>query len=320
MEERTVLSVDLGATRTRVAVVREDGEVLARMEGLTPQNAGAEGVVEQVLALSREVSQQVPRRHAAMGVAVAGLVAGAEGRVVAAPNISGFRDVPLAALLEARAGVPVFIENDASAAALGEFRYGAGRGTRHLLHATLGTGIGGGIVIDGRLYRGARGFAGEIGHIVLDPSGPRCGCGGRGCLEALASGVALANRARKLLAAGRAPLLRELVGEREPTGEDLYEAAKRGDVAAEAEVRNAGHLLGLGLASLLNVLNPDALTLSGGLLAMGEMYLGPMREAMRAVPFVASAATSVRLTELGDDTGLLGAAAVAFARLDERAS
>jgi len=320
MEQRTVLAVDLGGTRTRVAVVREDGAVLARVEGLTPQDGGAEAVVERMLAFAQQVAREAPGRHAALAVAVAGLVAGDEGRVVAAPNIAGFRDVPLAALLEAGAGMPAFVENDASAAALGEFRFGAGRGARHLLHATLGTGIGGGIVIDGRLYRGARGFAGEIGHIVLDPGGPRCGCGGRGCLEALASGLALARRARKLLDTGRAPILREIVGDREPTGEDLFEAAKRGEVAAEAEVRNAGYLLGLGLASLLNVLNPDLLTLSGGLLAMGEMYLGPMREAMRSVPFVAAAATSVRLTALGDDTGLLGAAAVAFARLDERAT
>jgi glucokinase len=197
---------------------------------------------------------------------------------------------------------------------LGEFRFGAGRGTRHLLHATLGTGIGGGIVVAGRLYRGAKGLAGEIGHIVIDPRGPKCNCGSRGCLEALVSGVAFAGRAERLIASGKTPILAGLVGEREPKGRDLYAAAERGEKLAEAEIRNGGHLLGLGLGSLINVLNPDAVTLSGGLLNMGDMLLGPMREAMYSIAYGPASGTIVRLSELGDDAGILGAAAVAFER------
>jgi len=310
-----VLAVDLGATRMRAAAVSAAGVLRGRAERRTPEGSDPESVVAALVDLLRSVRERAPEAEAVC-VAAAGLVAGDEGRIVVAPNIPGFRDIPLAALLTERLGLPAFVENDASAAALGEFRFGAGRGVRHLLHATLGTGIGGGIVIDGRLYRGAKGFAGEIGHIILDPSGPRCGCGARGCLEALASGTAFAQRARRLVESGKAPILAELTAGREPTGEDLLAAARAGDLAAEAEIRNGGHMLGLGLASLLNVLNPDVLTLSGGLLAMGELLLEPMRRAMRALPYGPAAGTAIRLTELGDDAGLLGAAAVAFERLE----
>lgn len=316
----TVLAVDLGATWMRVAVVTDEGKVLARQERATPGGPEPGAVVDGLADLLREVWRESATEPKAACVAAAGLVAGDEGRVVVAPNIPGFRDAPLAELLSQRLGIPVFVENDASAAALGEHRFGAGRGVRHLLHATLGTGIGGGIVIDGRLYRGAKGFAGEIGHIVLDPAGPRCGCGARGCLEALVSGTAFARRARRLLETGKAPILATLVDGREPTGEDLLAAARAGDLAAEAEIRNGGHILGLGLASLLNVLNPERLTLSGGLLAMGELLLEPMHRAMRSLPYGPAAGTDIRLTELGGDTGLLGAAAVAFDRLEQELS
>jgi glucokinase len=211
--------------------------------------------------------------------------------------------------------MPVYIENDANAAALGEFRFGAGRGTRHLLHATLGTGIGGGIVIDGRLYRGAKGFAGEIGHMIIDPAGPVCACGSRGCLEALVSGTAFAERARRLAATGKVASLEAIAAKRRLNGTDLLAAAHTGEALAEAEIRNGGHFLGLALGGLANVLNPDAITLSGGLLGMGELLLGPMRAAMSSIAYGAASGTPVRLTELGDDAGLLGAAAVAFERV-----
>jgi len=313
---RTVIAADLGGTHLRAALVAESGEVLVRRDLRTPPAATGAAIVDEICGLLAEVAGVAPERPAAACVATAGLVNADEGKVIIAPNIPGFRDLHLTGPIRLRIGIPAFIENDASAAALGEFRYGAGRGLRHLLHATLGTGIGGGIVIEGRLYRGAKGLAGEIGHIIVDPAGPVCNCGSRGCLEALVSGVAFAGRARRLLATGRSHILRGVVADREPTGADLYEAATAGDTLAEAEIRNAGHTLGLGLGSLVNVLNPDAVTLSGGLLAMGEMLLGPMRKAMYSLAYGPAAGTVVRLSELGDDTGLLGAAAVAFERLD----
>jgi glucokinase len=311
-----VLAADLGGTNLRAGVVDERGAVLVRDEVATPDTATPETIIDLVVGLLAEVAARAPHPPVAACIATAGLIDADRGRVIIAPNIPGFRNLVLTAPVSERLGIPAYIENDASAAALGEHRFGAGRGTRHLLHATLGTGIGGGIVIDGRLYRGAKGLAGEIGHIILDPAGPRCNCGSRGCLEAMVSGVAFAERARKLIAEGRAPHLARIAAEREPTAGDLHAAALAGDMAAEAEIRHGGHLLGLALGSVVNVLNPEAVTVSGGLLAMGEMLLAPMREAMYSLAYGPAAGTLVRVSELGEDAGLLGAAAVALERLE----
>jgi glucokinase len=312
---RTVLAADFGGTHLRAALVNEDGVVVHRHDLQTPAEATPESIIGQVVDLLAQTAAGADTPPSGVCIATAGLIDADAGKVILAPNIAGFRNLVLTTPISERLGVPAFIENDASAAALGEFRFGAGRGTRNLLHVTLGTGVGGGLVIEGRLYRGSRGLAGEIGHIVIDPAGPRCGCGSRGCLEAMMSGIAFAERARRLIAANKSDALRDAVGSREPTGADLYQAAKLGDIASEAEIRNGGHLLGLGLGSLINVLNPDAVTLSGGLLAMGEMLLAPAREAMFSLAYGPAAGTEVRLGELGDDGGLLGAAAVAFERL-----
>ncbi len=311
---RTVLAADFGGTNLRAAIVEESGDMLERHDIPTPAEATPGAILMRIAELLAGILPATGPRPLAACLAVPGLINADEGRVIVAPNIAGFRNLVLTTPIEERLGIPTYIENDASAAGLGEFRFGAGRGTRHLLHATLGTGIGGGIVIDGRLYRGAKGLAGEIGHIVMDPGGPLCNCGSRGCLEALVSGWAFAERSKRLIASGKAPMLAGLVGDREPKAIDLFAAAQQGELVAEAEIRNGGHLLGLGLGGLVNVLNPDAVSLSGGLLNMGEMLLGPLREAMYSIAYGPASGTLVRLSELGDDAGLLGAAAVAFER------
>ncbi len=313
---RTVVAADFGGTHLRAAIVDEAGKILERRELHTPAQSTPTAMIQRVVDLLAETAALADPPASAACVATAGLIDADKGKVILAPNIAGFRNLVLTTPITERLGIPAYIENDASAAGLGEFRFGAGRGTRHLLHATLGTGIGGGIVVDGKLYRGATGLAGEIGHIIIDPRGPRCNCGSRGCLEAMVSGVAFAERARVLIETDRSRVLKELAGYNEPTGEHLYQAAKLGDSTCEAEIRHGGHLLGLGLGGLVNVLNPDAVTLSGGLLAMGEMLLAPMREAMHSIAYGPASGTIVRLSELGDDAGLLGAAAVAFERLD----
>ena len=313
---RTVLAADFGGTHLRAAVVDHDGNILSRVDHPTPEEATPQSVIARVVDLLAEAAGAAPIRPSAACIATAGLINADEGKVILAPNIPGFRNLNLTNPVTERLGAPAFIENDASAAALGEFRFGAGKGTRHLLHATLGTGIGGGIVIDGKLYRGARGLAGEIGHIILNPAGPKCNCGSRGCLEAMVSGVAFAERARRILEQGKSRVLHEIVGYDDPSATHLYIAASKGDQLCEAEIRHGGHLLGLGLGSLVNVLNPDAVTLSGGLLSMGDMLVGPMREAMYSLAYGPAAGTLIRLSTLGEDAGLLGAAAVAFERLD----
>ena len=311
-----MLAADFGGTHLRAALVSEDGTILHRREHQTPQSATSQSIIGEVVELLASVAELGSERPDAVCIATAGLIDAERGRVILAPNIPGFRNLVLTTPIAERLNIPAFIENDASAAALGEFRFGAGRGTRHLLHATVGTGIGGGIVIDGKLYRGARGLAGEIGHIILDPAGPRCNCGSRGCLEAMVSGVAFAARAQRLIESGKSVLLKEIAGYRDATAVDLYTAATKGDQLCEAEIRHGGHLLGLGLGSLVNVLNPDAVTISGGLLAMGEMLLGPMKAAMYSLAYGPAAGTLLKVSTLGDDAGLLGAAAVALEYLE----
>lgn len=313
---RTVLAADFGGTHLRAAIVSEEGHVLLRDEHPTPLESTPQAIVARVIDLLAGTVAASGASPTAACIATAGLINAEEGKVIIAPNIPGFRNLVLTTPVAERLGIPAYIENDASAAALGEFRFGAGRGTRHLLHATLGTGIGGGIVIDRRLYRGAKGLAGEFGHIILDPAGPRCNCGSRGCLEAMVSGVAFAERARRILSQGKSAILKELAAGAPPTAVHLAAAAASGDAVCEAEIRHGGHLLGLALGSLVNVLNPDLVTLSGGLLSMGDMFLGPAREAMYSLAYGPAAGTLIRLSELGDDAGLLGAAAVAFEHLD----
>lgn len=312
---RIVVAADFGGTHLRAALVTAEGSVLGRRDVRTPTSeVPPEKTIAGVIGLLATVAQGSPDRPVAACIATAGIVDSMAGKVIVAANIPGFRNLQLADPVSAKLGMPVYVENDASAAALGEARFGAGRGASSLLHVSLGTGIGGGIVLDGQLYRGAKGLAGEIGHMIIDPAGPRCVCGSRGCLEAMASGSALAERARKLIESGRAPMLQEIVGYREPSATDLFTAAGRGDKLCEAEIRHAGHVLGLGLGSLINVLNPEVITLSGGMLSMGEMLLDPMRKAMYSLAYGPAAGTIVRVSELGDSGGLLGAAAVAFSR------
>jgi glucokinase len=305
-----ILAADFGGTRLRAAVVDETGAVSGRREVESPDQR--EGVLPIVLSLLEATVEEAGGHVDACCIASAGMIDAVRGRVIISPNIPGFRGLELTGPVAERLGIPAYIENDASAAALGEFRFGAGREYRHFAHLTLGTGIGGGLVLDGRLYRGARGFAGEFGHMTIDPTGPDCSCGSRGCVEAFASGTAFARRAKRLVESGRSRILAEVVGADEPSGEHLLAAAQNGDALSEAEIRNGGHCLGLGVGSLINLLNPEAITLSGGLLAMGDLYLEPMKKAIAATAFGPTTGVAIRLSELGDDAGLLGAAAVAL--------
>jgi len=310
-----ILAADVGGTNLRAALVDASGAILSHDDDPNPGGTAPE-VVAHMNALFARVLATAPEQPAAISIAMAGLVDAGRGRVLVSPNIPGFRDTPVVDDVRAHTGLPTFIENDASAAALGEARFGAGRGLRHLLHLTLGTGIGGGIVINGRLYRGANGLAGEIGHTILDPAGPPCNCGSRGCVEAIVSGTAFARRAAVLVESGRSPALAAITAGRAPTGVDLFLAAQQGDQVAEAEIRHGGHMLGLATGSAVNLLNPEAVTLSGGLLDIGEMLLAPMRDAMYSLPYGPASGTRILLSELGDMTGILGAAAVGFEHLE----
>ncbi len=311
------LAIDLGATNLRAAIV-EGPRVLARRSTATCAWNGPQAVVERMLELAREVTLANPIPVAALGVAAPGPLDPARGVIFEAPNLPGFREEPVTEILSEGLGLRTFLINDADAAALAEHRYGAGQRRRHMLYLTISTGIGGGIIVDGQLVRTDVGMAGEVGHIVVDVNGELCGCGGRGCLEAMASGTAIARMARSFIDKGVPTILAQLEAEggRPVTAEMVAAAALKGDVVAQGIFRRAGCYLGIGLISLIHVLNPDVVILGGGVMAAGELLLAPAQEEIhRRALHERYAHVPIRRAELGDDAGLVGAALWAEKRI-----
>ncbi|MBI4497397.1 MAG: ROK family protein [Chloroflexi bacterium] len=308
-----VVGVDLGGTKIAVAVADTEGRIQARQSAPTPAAAGPEAVVAAIVALVQRTVAGLAlagTRLAALGVGVPGPVETGRGLVWTAPNLRGWIEVPVRDLLERPLGVPVFVENDAKAAALAEHRSGAGRGCQHMVYLTVGTGVGGALVLDGRLYRGASESAGEIGHMILQRDGPLCGAQHRGCLESLASGPALARAARARLEAGRPSLLRDLVaGDLERlTAHHLHQAAQQGDPLALAVLEDGAAYLGQAIASLADILNPELVVIGGGVAQVGEMLLAPVRREAYRLAF-ARAAEVLRIVpgELDAAAGVVGA-------------
>jgi glucokinase len=313
-------AVDLGGTKILSLVVDGGGSVLG--DDLRPTEAagGPDVVLGRIESSLRSAmaAAGVPALSA-LGVASPGPIDLARGAVVGAPNLPGWRDVPVASWLSRRFGCPALLENDANAAAWGEFTFGAGRGTHHLIYLTISTGIGAGLILDGRLYRGRDGAAGEIGHIALVPDGPPCACGSSGCLEALASGTAIPRRLQEAIEAGTVPTLAAFAAGDKPSIELLVRAASHPDAAIRAEAgsvwQELGCHLGRGLAAIVNIFNPDAVVVGGGVLmteqvrgyllepAIAQMRAHALKLSQQGVPFLRPA--------LADRSGALGAAALA---------
>jgi len=308
-------AVDLGASKILSVIAEADGRRLGEDWRATDAEEGPERALERIVdSLEKALAEAAVQRSdlAAVGVCSPGPCDTEAGVLKWGPNLPAWRDVPISRYLEDRLGVPARLENDGSAAAVGEHVYGAGRGCQHMIYITVSTGIGGGLIIDGRLYRGATGVAGELGHMTIDPDGPRCGCGNHGCLEALASGTAIAARGEELVARGGSPLLARLAQEEgELTAETVSQAADQGDVACQGIIRQAGCYLGIGLASYLNIFNPQIIVIGGGLSKVGEPLLGPARAEMEARAFPeAVKAVQLKPAELGDYAGVMGMVAL----------
>ncbi|GAA0953945.1 ROK family glucokinase [Actinocorallia libanotica] len=308
------IGVDVGGTKVAAGVVDEQGRILEKLRRPTPsknpeETAGA--IADLVGRLKAEHRDVV-----AVGLGAAGFVDESRSVVLFAPNLA-WRDEPIKDKVEQRVGLPVVVENDANAMAWGEARFGAGRGERYLVCITLGTGIGGGIIVDGRLYRGRYGIGAEFGHIRVVPDGRRCGCGNRGCWEQYASGNALAHEARDLARVnpGWAARMIELSGGSAEviTGLAVSQAAREGDPAALECFQSVAEWTGQGMADLAATLDPGAFIIGGGLSAVADLLLEPIKKAF------ANAVTghghrrpsAVRVAELGPDAGIVGAADLA---------
>jgi glucokinase len=307
------IGVDIGGTKVAAGVVDDDGRVLARTRRPTPSTSpeDVEGVIAACVAELR-----TGHDVAAVGIGAAGFIDHHAGAVLFAPNLA-WRDEPLRDAVAARTGLPVVLDNDANAAAWAEYRFGAGRGEDHLVVVTVGTGIGGGLVTGGQLYRGRWGIAAEFGHMQVSQSGRRCGCGQHGCWEQYCSGRALLHEAREIadVQPGYGRRLLELGGGR-PEGIEAPEvtaAAREGDPAALDCFDEIGTWLGQGLADLAALLDPGAFVVGGGVADAGELLLGPARRvfAERLTGTRSRPQAEIRLAELGNEAGLVGAADLA---------
>ncbi|MCC6143082.1 MAG: ROK family protein, partial [Candidatus Hydrogenedentes bacterium] len=237
------------------------------------------------------------------------------------PNLPGWKNVPLAQEMEKRIGIPCFVDNDANVACFGEFWMGAGQGTQNMAVLTLGTGLGGGVVVFGQLLRGIDGTAGELGHLKVQRDGRQCGCGGKGCIEQYASVTGMLKTMEEGLARGEASVLRDLHGGdiNEITGKDISDAAAGGDAFAKWVIEETGTWLGLAISSIINYQNPEKIVLCGGMIAAGEMLFEPVRRVARENTFeVPMNRCQIVPAGLGSDSGVLGAAGCALARFEER--
>lgn len=314
-QTEVVFAADLGGTHLRVATIDRTGKIYYRQMQATPQAEKPNEIVRVLIEGVRQSERSTAEQGgviSTLSVVVPGTVNVAEGVVVKAPNVPCLDGFRLAAALESELERPVVLENDANAAALGEMWCGAGRGYRSLICVTLGTGVGGGIILDGKLWRGADGSAGEIGHIGLDPfAGVACTCGSRGCLEVYASATAVVRMTRE----GQPRYPNSILhNTQDLTSARIYQAGREGDELAIEVFRRMGVYLGIGLASLINVLNPEIIVIGGGLANGWELFEKYMHQQVieRAFPLPARRVKIVR-AECGDDAGLLGAAQLAFA-------
>lgn len=311
----SIVAVDLGGTQIRTALFDRQGKIIHRQRRDTLAAEGLQPVLERIKTSIREVASE--QGTEAITIGCPGPLNPWEGIVYRPPNLPGWRDVPLALLMQQDFGVPVYLENDANLAAMGEHRFGAGRGFSDLVYMTISTGIGGGIISGGKLLRGAKGMAGEVGHMVLDAdeSAPMCGCGNRGCLEALANGPAIARQARERIAAGEKSAMLGLVNgdPQRITARIVAQAAEAGDPLARELMEGVGYYIGLGISILINVLNPQAIILGGGVSQSLPLFQKPLEAAVEAHA-LPSARNGVRLlpAALGDDSGLFGGLALAL--------
>ena len=319
--KKHVVGIDIGGTKLATVVADNTGHILEKVRKPTLSEKGPEYAIRLLFDMVREVVSQADLEQkaiSAIGVSCGGPLDTKTGIVYSPPNLPGWDALPLKAQLESEFLVPVTIENDANASALAEFRFGGGRGYSAVLYMTMSTGIGGGIVIDGQVYHGANDSAGEVGHQILLPNGPRCGCGKQGCLEALCSGPAIARRAQ-------AAIQKQLVDEKPRTAmltladgriedvksEHVLAAARTGDALASELVQETAYYMGWGIANLVNILNPDIVLLGTIAVAAGDLLLDPIRETVSKFAMTRPAeAVHIAPAQLGDALGDLAAVAL----------
>jgi glucokinase len=310
VDQELVFAVDLGGTYLRTALVDGSGKILQQRKQPTPKGDSPDCVVDALAAAARDANGGTGPRIARASIMVPGAVDNQNAVVVQAPNLPSLTNFPLKAVLQERLSWPVLLENDANAAAVGEMWLGAARGCRDVVSVTLGTGVGGGVILDGELWRGAHGSAGEIGHTTVDPfSGVKCKCGNTGCLELFASATAIVRITREDLP--RFP--QSMLSSEKLTAEKVYDAGRDGDELALSVFRKFGMYLGIGLANLINIIDPEIIVIAGGVVNGWDLFARDMlREVNERAVRATAAQVKIAAAQCGDNAGLLGAARLAF--------
>ena len=317
-----VVGVDMGGTKLLAAVINAKGEIVQQAKRATKPKKGPEEVIERITRCIREAidgAELKPSQIRAIGIGSPGPLDPETGVIIFAPNL-GWSNVPLKAKLEANLSIPTFVDNDVNVGTLGEYAFGAGQGVKNLVGIFVGTGIGGGIILDGKLFHGVNKTAGEVGHMIVEVKGPRCSCGNFGCLEAVASRTAITRDLQKaILKKGKKSKLTELNGGNLDLirSKAIARAVKHGDKPTIKVVQRAAKYLGISVASIVHFLNPEMVVLGGGVVeAMGDSLLDPIRHAAAeyALPTTMDGVQIVAAT-LGDNAGVIGASVLARERL-----
>jgi glucokinase len=311
---KVVLACDLGGTNLRMALVSKDGEIIYQLNDETPKEK--EEIIKRLTLLASMCSseaQKIGYEVKALGIAAPATLNSKEGIILEAPNVPALNDLPICTILEHNLGIKCFLENDANAAAIGEQYFGAAKGVNSLLMITLGTGVGGGIILDNKLWCGADGTAGEIGHIVVEPMGAPCGCGSRGCLEQYSSASAIVRMAKEMRIDYPESILYSKLFF---SAKEVYEAGKKGDKLALKVFEQMGFYLGIALAGLINVLNPEAIVIGGGASKGWELFIPHTIEQIQKRAYKQPAQRAKLLkAKLAEMAGVLGIAKITFDKI-----
>ena len=316
MTPRETIGVDLGGTKMAVGVV--DSEQKVHYQGSEPSTGLSEDALVEELAKELTEAKQARPDVLAAGLGIPATIDFERGLAIHAVNLT-ITDVPIRDLMQERIGLPVFVDNDANVAALAEHLYGAGRDAQNVVLLTVGTGIGGGLILNGEVYRGSTGAGAELGHIVIEEDGPPCqgNCPNHGCVEAFASGTAIAKAGREVAERDPDSALGKALAEGPIAGRTVTELALAGDGPAREIVAQAGRHIGVALSSLANIFDPAVFVIGGGVSVVGDLLLDPAREALRSRALPPPNERPGKLAERGPDAGMIGAAAMALIELDK---
>ncbi|MEW6128951.1 MAG: ROK family protein [Acidobacteriota bacterium] len=310
--DKLFIGIDLGGTTIKGALVDDAGNIVYETRVDTEKN-DSEKLLAQIIEFTKHLQQQSESRAATIGIGVPGLVNIKTNRIETMPNLPNLSEIDIPGRLSEATKLPVTIDNDANAAAYAELKAGAARDKKDVFFVTLGTGVGAGLIMDGKIYRGATGFAGEFGHMTIDPEGIECGCGNVGCLETIASAPNIVRRMRARLQRDRTSSLSLLAipRDREMTAEDIGVAAQNGDEMAQLIMERTGMFLGIAIAAVVNLLNVEMVVLGGGVMAAGNLILKPTTSETRRRAFPPSFNNcEIVLAELGAAAGVIGAALI----------